>query len=112
MNRVAVCVNRRFADIAEFVRPVVRFDKRLRSARDRFVKSVVGIFDQKSNIAHAVAVLFDMFGRGMFCQSRSASVPMSVLGVTPNTIQPCGPARPHFTRLLPTSTTSTRLITS
>jgi hypothetical protein len=47
-------------------------------------------------------------GRGRLCQSRSASVPMSPFGVTPSAIHPCGPASPHFIRLLPTSMTRIR----
>ena len=59
-------MNRGFANRAVFVRPVVWLDKRLRASFHCFVKSVVGVFDVKSDVAHAVAVLFDMLGGVMF----------------------------------------------
>ena len=48
-------------------------------------------------------------GRDRWCQSRSASVPISLFGVTPSVCHPCGPASPHFIRLLPTSRARMRL---
>ena len=56
VNCVAVSVNRRFAHRAVFVLPIVRLDVRFRAALNRFVKSVIGAFDMKSDVAHAVAV--------------------------------------------------------
>src|SRR6478672_10492456 len=44
-------------------------------------------------------------GRSRFCQSRTASVPMSWLATAPRAVHPVGPRIAHFIRLLPTSMT-------
>ena len=66
MNRIAVSMNRGFSHVSVFIREIVRFDKCFCAALNRFVKSQIGIFNQKRNIAHTVAVLLDMFSRRMF----------------------------------------------
>ena len=40
------------------------------SAVDRFVKCVIGVLDVERDIANAVAVLLDMFGRRMLRRQR------------------------------------------
>ena len=70
MNRVAVCVNRRASDAAVFVRHIVRFHRRFRPAPDRFVVSVIGIFDLKRDVVNAVAVNFNMLAPEMIGRKR------------------------------------------
>jgi hypothetical protein len=55
---------------AVIVLPIARLGHGLRTALYRFVKSVIGVFDLKCDIAHAVAVLLDMLGRRMLRRQR------------------------------------------
>ena len=63
MYRVAVGPDCGSPHRAVIVRPVVRFRHDLCTAFHGFVERVVRIFDIKSDVAHAVAVLLDVLGR-------------------------------------------------
>ena len=63
MDRVAIGVDRPAANHAVFILHIVRFLGRLRSPANRLLKGLIRIVHFERDIAHAIAVLPNMFRR-------------------------------------------------